>query len=120
MANTELLELADMIEAADTLSPYLAKAALHGLRTSFPDQATAGLLPDSVVTSTDAMVALVVAAMPGWYFSIHGRARPGAESWRCSLRRSDVLDDDEVLGTGEAPGLSQAVAAAVLRVAALR
>ena len=120
MARKALLETAAQVEAAEGLGFEVAADALHGLRAAFPKQETDGHLPEGVVTSTDGLVALVNAALPGWHFSIHGRARPGAGRWTCSLRRSDVLDDDEIVGTGEAVTLSQAVLAAVLRVAAWR
>ena len=120
MPQKDLLELARRIEAAPVMTADLANAALHALRASFPGEAAAGQVPDTAVYATDAIIALVVAALPGWHFSIHGRARPGVGPWSCTLRRSDVLDDDEILGTGEAPALSQALLVAVLRVAALR
>jgi hypothetical protein len=48
---------------------------------------------------------------------MHGRARLDGP-WRCSLRRSDTRDDDEILGLGEARTLNLAVLAAVVRLAA--
>ena len=120
MAREELLELAERVEAATAPDSALAAQVMHGLRAALPQEAAAGHLPDGLAQSTDAMLALVNSALPGWHFSIHGRARPAPGSWTCSLRRSDVLDDDEVLGTAKAASLSQAVLAAVLRVAAWR
>jgi hypothetical protein len=118
MARTGLEELAARVEDASVLDTDLKRAVEKALRESFPDAAAAGLVPDGIVHSTDAIVALVVSALPGWHFSIHGRARPDVGPWRCSLRRSDVLDDDETLGLGEARDLNLAVLAAVVRVAA--
>ncbi len=117
MAQKELLDLADKVEAAPDLDGDLAAGAVRGLRTAFPEQAKAGLIPDGIPGSSDLLEALVLSALPGWHFSIHGRARP-AGPWTCSLRRSDVGDDDEVLGTGEARRLSLAILASILRVAA--
>ena len=98
----------------------LTAAALRGLRAAFPVEAAAGRLPDDMAISSDGIVELVIGALPGWHFNIHGRARHSPGSWSCSLRRSDLLDDDEILGTGEARSLHQAVLAAVIRVAAWR
>lgn len=120
MARKEFMDLAMRIETASTLDQDLRGAALHGLRAAFPTEATAGHVPDEVTLSSDAVVEMVIHALPGWHFNIHGRARHSPGSWSCSLRRSDVLDDDEVLGTGEARSLHQAVLAAVLRVVAWR
>lgn len=120
MIRKELLELADRLEAAETLGADLSVQALLALRESFPTEAAEGQIASEIVTSSDAMVEMVNAALPGWYFSIHGRARHTQGAWKCSLRRSDVLDDDEILGTGEARSLSLAMLVAVIRVAALR
>lgn len=118
MTQSEREELAKKVEAASNAVLDLTATVAKALRASFPDAAAAGQIPDNIATSTDAVVALVNAALPGWYLSIHGRARTAAGAWRCSLRRSDVRDDDEMLGVGEAHTLTLAMLAAVLRVAA--
>ena len=118
MVHQELQELAGAVEAADPLDAALAAKAVRALRYGFPAEAAAGLIPDGM-PSTDALLALVQAALPGWHYKIHGRARP-AGAWSCSLRRSDVLDDDEILGTGDADSLPQALLATLLRIAAWR
>ena len=109
--------LAKRVEATSYADAGLTTEVAEALRGSFPVAAAAGQVPDDIAASTDAIVALVIAALPGWHFSIHGRARPSG-AWRCSLRRSDVRDDDEMLGVGEAQTLALATLAAVLRVAA--
>jgi hypothetical protein len=119
MAHERLLELAKKVEAAAEMTAALAADATLGLRTGFPDAATAGLIHEDAVRSTDELLTLVKEALPGWHYSMHGRAR-AAGAWTCSLRRSDVLDDDEILGIGEADSLPQALLAAVLRIAARR
>jgi hypothetical protein len=120
MVRKELLELASKIEGASSLDLDLTAAVLRGLRAAFPTEAAAGHLPDGMAISSDGIIEMVIGVMPGWHFNIHGRARHSPGSWSCSLRRSDVLDDDEILGTGEARSLHQAVLAAVIRVAAWR
>lgn len=120
MVRKELLELASRVEAAGSLDMDLTASTLAGLRAAFPTEAAAGHLPDGMDVSSDEIFELVIRALPGWHFNIHGRARHSPGSWSCSLRRSDVLDDDEILGTGEARSLLQAVLAAVIRVAAWR
>jgi hypothetical protein len=118
MQEKDLEELATRVEAASSADPDLRATVTEALRTSFPSMASAGKVPDDVATSTDAILAQVIAALPGWHLSIHGRARTSAGSWRCTLRRSDVRDDDEAIGVGEAHSLNLAILAAVLRVAA--
>jgi hypothetical protein len=119
MANNRLLALADSVEAASSVDSALSAAIEAGLREAFPEHAGSNNTPDGIAVSTDLLVALMVAELPGWHLSIHGRARPLGR-WTCTLRRSDVLDDDEIIGTSEAHSLSQAVLAAVLRVAGRR
>jgi hypothetical protein len=119
MAQDELLDLAKQVESVRALDARLGAAALHALRAGFPAEAAAGLIPDGAASSADALLALAMAALPGWHFKIHGKARPAGE-WTCSLRRSDVLDDDEILGTGDADSLPLALLAAVLRILARR
>ncbi len=119
MAQNELLALATQVESVRGMDAKLGAAVLHALRAGFPAEAAVGLIPDGAATSADSLLALVMAALPGWHYKIHGKARPAGE-WTCSLRRSDVLDDDEILGTGDADSLPQALLAAVLRIVARR
>ena len=118
MAYAELRTLAAKVEVAESFGADLAAEVDQGLRARYPWADREGYIPDGIGSSTDALAALVVAVLPGWHFSIHGRARPLTGPWSCSLRRSDVLDNDEVVGVSEACSLSQAVLAAILQVAA--
>lgn len=111
MAREELQDLAGEVESAEGIDAALAAKLGAALRSSFP----AATVPEGAPT-TDALLALILSALPGWHYRIHGRARPAGE-WSCTLRRSDVLDDDEVLGNGKADTLPQAITAALLRVA---
>lgn len=111
MAREDLQNLAGEIETADRIDTALAAKLTVALRSCFPDGPVADGAP-----ATDALLALVQSALPGWHYRIHGRARPAGD-WSCTLRRSDVLDDDEIVGTGKADTLPQALAAALLRVA---
>lgn len=120
MVRKEFLELATRVETAVDIDLELRSVVLHGLRAAFPNEAAAGHIHAQMDMTSDGLVELVILALPGWHFNIHGRARHSPGSWSCSLRRSDVLDDDEILGTGEARSLRQAVLAAVIRVAAWR
>ena len=118
MPTTEVEDLAKRVEASSNADRDLRADVARVLRASYPAAASAGQITDEVAASTDAILALVNAALPGWYLSIHGRARKAAGAWRCTLRRSDVRDDDEAIGVGEAHSLNLAILAAVLRVAA--
>jgi hypothetical protein len=117
MLKADIEELAKRVEVAGRADLDLPAEIETALRASFPGGASAGPIPQDITTSTDAVLAQVMAALPGWHLSIHGRARTSAGSWRCTLRRSDVRDDDEAIGVGEAHSLSLAMLAALLRVA---
>lgn len=118
MLQKDIEGLATRVETADDADHDLPADIARALRASFPGAASADQIPDEIETSTDAVVADVIALLPGWHFSIHGRARTDAGAWRCTLRRSDVRDDDETIGVGEANSLNLAILAAMLRVAA--
>jgi hypothetical protein len=118
MLKDGLEDLAKRVENSGNADLDLPADVASALRASFPDAASDGPIRDDIATSTDAVVAQVIAALPGWHFSIHGRARTTAGAWRCTLRRSDVRDDDETIGVGEAHSLNLAILAAMLRVAA--
>ena len=118
MPRTDLEDLAKRVEAVSSADLNLSASVAGALREWFPNATSAGPIPDDIATSTDAIVAQVIAALPGWHFSIHGRARTTSGAWRCTLRRSDVRDDDEAIAVGEARSLNLAVLAAVLRAAA--
>jgi hypothetical protein len=117
MPRIDLEKLAKRVEAAGSADPDLSANVASALREWFPSAASAGPIPDDIATSTDAIVAQVIAVLPGWHFSIHGRARITSGAWRCTLRRSDVRDDDEAIGIGEAQSINLAILAAVLRAA---
>jgi hypothetical protein len=118
MLKKDIENLATRVEAANSADRDLPADVARALRASFPGAASAGPIPDEITTSTDAVLAQVIASLPGWHFSIHGRARTDTGAWRCSLRRSEVRDDDEAIGVGEANALNLAILAALLRVAA--
>lgn len=118
MLKKDIEQLATRVEAASSADRDLPADVARALRASFPAAASASPIPDEITTSTDAVLAQVIALLPGWHFSIHGRARTGAGAWRCTLRRSEVRDDDETIGLGEANSLNLAILAAMLRVAA--
>jgi hypothetical protein len=118
MLKKDLEDLATRVEAAGHADRDLPADVARALRASFPGASSASPIPDDIANSTDAIVAQVIAVLPGWHFSIHGRARTDTGAWRCTLRRSEVRDDDEAIGVGEANSLNLAILAALLRVAA--
>jgi len=107
MQNAELKALADAAEAAalDTDLETRLRDALR--KAALPHTANFG--------SADAVLGLIDAALPGWAITLEGTASPDHGSWTCTLRRSRMRDNDEVIGVGKAQHLHQALLGALIR-----
>ena len=68
------------------------------------------------VGSTDGVLHLIDDITPGWSIHIIGQALEANGHWKCTLRRSSSLDDDEFVGIGGGKVLLNAMLAALLRV----
>lgn len=107
--NDSLAALAHDIESALDLSEELKERARDALagRLSLPPEA-------EDFQSTDSVLRLVKECLPGWSIRIRGTATSPNGHWHCSLRRSDVRDNDQYAGIGQGPTLQHALLAAVL------
>ena len=107
--NETLAELAHEIEAAFELSDELAERARSALegKVSTPPAA-------ADFHSTDKVLSLVQECLPGWAIHIKGTATRPNGHWHCSLRKSDIRDNDPYVGIGHGPTLPHALLAAVL------
>ena len=104
-----LTQLAHEIEAALELTEDLrdrAASAIAGKVETFD------LAMD--FDSTDAVLGLVRACLPGWTIQLKGTATSPNGHWHCSLRRSDVRDNDPYVGLGAGPTLPHALLGAVI------
>lgn len=77
-------------------------------------KAGAAITPGDIKT-TDEIVHLVDAVLPGWTIQITGTAAEPDGHWHCTLRQSAIRDNDEFIGSGEGKILSHALLAALLR-----
>ena len=68
------------------------------------------------IATTDGALHVADAAFPNWVVRIHGRANDRDGHWRCTLRESDIRDNDKAIGSGRSPVLAQAILAAILRL----
>ena len=103
--------LAEQVEASLKLSDDLAGRALAAVNTVMGDEK---LRPEDL-DSTDAVLAAIYAARPGWSVSIRGAMSHPNGHWRCTLRRSLGRDNDDYLGVGRGPTLPHALLAALLK-----
>ena len=91
----------------------IAHALAYLLPKAIPDEVIAPLQ----ISTTDGAMHVADVAYPNWTVHIHGRANDKDGHWHCTLRESDVRDSDKVIGSGRSSALSQAILAAVLRLA---
>lgn len=88
--------------------------AMHHI---FPDDVAAGSNLALLLNSTDDAILVADHAFPNWNVHIRGRANDHDGHWRCTLRENDSRDSDAFIGMGRSPVLSQAILAAVIRLA---
>lgn len=103
--------LAEEVEASLKLTDDLAARALQSVNAHLGD---AAMKPDDL-DSTDAVLAAIYAARPGWSVSIRGTMSQPNGHWRCTLRRSLGRDNDDYLGVGRGPTLPHSLLAALLK-----
>lgn len=104
-----LAELAHEIEAAFELTEDLSTRARGALQARIAD------LPANLnFESTDEVLGIVHKYLPGWSIQIRGTATRPNGHWHCSLRKSDIRDNDQYVGIGNGPTLSHALLAAIL------
>ncbi len=118
MGETKLQELSDRLEAALTIDEALAGAALGEINRIAAGEAGAFSSPD--LDSTDRILELIYAMLPGWTVSVKGKAWQPNGHWTCSLRKTSSRDSDEYIGIGRGPTLPHSLLAALLRVVAQR
>ena len=118
MDATDLRALAGRVAAGRGPDPALEAAAAQALAAAWPG---AGIAPAGAagwLVSTDAVLAAVARALPGWDVTIEGTASAPDGHWTCSLRRSRALDSDRCIGIGKDPSLPRALLAALISTAA--
>lgn len=109
----KLAELAQEVEAALELGDELTERS----RTALKD-AGCTLSPECDLESTDAALDAIRQVLPGWSVNMKGTASQPNGHWVCSLRQSDIRDNDPYVGTGNGPTLSHALLAALLKALA--
>ncbi|UWQ14231.1 hypothetical protein K3556_15185 [Aliiroseovarius sp. M344] len=114
METQDIHSLIKHLEAASSLDAALA-AAVHN--AVCPIGAGDLTLPaDGGLFSTDEVIHLIDEALPEWSIKLTGRASNINGHWVCTLRQSEVRDNDEVIGIGQSAVLAHALLAALLKV----
>lgn len=105
-----LTELAHEVEGALALDADLAGRVNAAL-----EKVAGRALSGVNLESTDEVLGLVYEIRPGWSVGMKGTARLPNGHWRCTLRQSDMRDNDASLGVGGGPNLPHALLAALLK-----
>jgi hypothetical protein len=118
MVSENLNDLARRIEAAADVDAATSSLALEQVEKSLT---RIGIKPQGDwkdLSSTDHVLHLVDQAAPGWSIHLDGKAFEPNGHWRCTLRPSDMRDDDEFIATAKGPRLVNVLVAAFLRLLA--
>lgn len=113
MSKETVSTLRTRAQAAEDLDEALLHDAAEVLREVFPG---APAHPELLSDPVEAVLHVIDRCLPGWTISLKGRAAEPDGHWHCSLREGD-MDNDRVIGSGDAPTVSLALLRALLVVA---
>ena len=114
MTTIDLTELQGRVDGADRVDESLLDDSAHALRSAFPELSTP---PTGQREPTDGALWLIDRCLPGWTIVLRGTATEPDGHWTCHLRRSDIRDDDAVIGRGAAPRVGLAMLRALIDAA---
>ena len=117
MKDDELDFLIDQLEERTDISVAEFDAVVHALDYLLADHVSAQADLAKRMNNTDDAVHIADHAFPNWSIQIKGRTNDRNGNWQCTIRESDQRDSSALIGIGRSPVLSQAVLAAVLRLA---
>ena len=115
MKSPELDVLIDALESRADMTEADFDGVAHALEYLLPEK-TPGSFSHLRISTTDGAMLLADDSFPNWSVHIRGRANDRGGNWQCTLREADSRDNDEVIGFGRSPILSQAILAATLRL----
>ncbi len=94
----------------------LAAMAAEWLASAWPKDGKSPTFDPALAISLDKVLRLTVETFPNWVIALQGTAHPTAGHWSCTLRKSGLRDDYEMIGIGSAPTAPLAMIMALLRV----
>lgn len=94
----------------------LAAMAVDWLATAWPKADHIPEFDPALVVSLDRSLHLAAQTLPNWAIMLQGIAHPTKGHWSCTLRKSGLRDDYEMIGIGTAPTAPLAMIMALLRV----
>jgi hypothetical protein len=105
---------------ARALDAGLYQDVISALQSAFPDENFGESGPLADRHPTEAVLHLVNTHLPGWSIVLKGTAREVDGEWTCTLRQSDLQDNDAMLGNGAGPTLALAMLIAFLKLSVFR
>lgn len=117
MDKTELNIVIKELETQHDLTVADFEGVVQALHYLLPDDVAVGANLAQRLNMTDDAMLIADHAFPNWTVHIRGRTNDKDGHWRCTLRENDSRDSDAYIGTGKSPILSQAILAAVMRLA---
>ena len=94
----------------------LAAMAAEWLASAWPVDGKIPAFDPAFAVSLDKTLQLMVETFPNWVIMLQGTAHPTTGHWSCTLRKSGLRDDYEMIGIGSAPTAPLAMILALLRV----
>lgn len=94
----------------------LAAVAAEWLASAWPKDGQRPAFDPALAVSLDKALQLTVETFPNWVIALQGTAHPTNGHWSCTLRKSGLRDDYEMIGIGSAPTAPLAMIMALLRV----
>lgn len=117
MDKTELNIVIKELETQHDLTVADFEGVVQALHYLLPDDVAVGANLAQRLNMTDDAMLIADHAFPNWTVHIRGRTNDKDGHWRCTLRENDSRDSDAYIGTGKSAILSQAILAAVMRLA---
>jgi hypothetical protein len=94
----------------------LGAMAAEWLASAWPTDGQSPAFDPALAVSLDKALQLTVETFPNWAITLQGTAHPTIGQWSCTLRKSGLRDDYEMIGIGNAPTAPLAMMMALLRV----
>lgn len=116
MTQNGLKEILARVGAAKDLDAALYADMIAALKAAFPDEAWGDAPEFGDSDPTSAMLRLINTHLPDWSISLKGKTDAVDGSWTCTLRKSDLDDDDLYVGTGGGAKLPLALMAAFVKL----
>jgi hypothetical protein len=117
MKDNQLKTVINELETEHDLTVAGFEKVVQAMHYVLPDDVAAKSNLPLLLNSTDDAMLIADHAFPNWNIHIRGRTNDKNGHWRCTLRQSDSRDNDAHIGMGKSPILSQAILAAVMRLA---